>query len=115
MRAGGLCQVTANDFENILVHRQRQTAATLILKAKEYATESDRLHNFHCAAAILGTRPEWALMGMLSKHLVSVIDMARSARPVTQAMIDEKIGDTINYLHLLEAVLIDRDNLGVPK
>lgn len=49
---------------------------------------------------------------MLVKHWVSiedvVIDERLSSAPPDHAMIDEKIGDAINYLILLEAVLKER-------
>jgi hypothetical protein len=76
----------------------------LITKAREYATE-DRLHNFKVAAALQGCTPAQALAGMMAKHTVSVYDMARNGREYPQALWDEKITDSINYLLLLAAVV----------
>jgi hypothetical protein len=73
-------------------------------KAKEYATE-DRLHNFKRAAEILHTTPQQALAGMFVKHLVSVLDLIEGLVLPTTQLINEKIGDAINYLILLEAIL----------
>ena len=57
---------------------------------------------------MLGGSREKALIGMLAKHLVSVLDMVDSFGKEdlpTTSFIDEKIGDSINYLILLEAML----------
>ena len=50
-----------------------------------------------------------ALWGMNSKHIVSVIDMVEGKLPINERNINEKIGDSINYLILLEAIF--RENL----
>jgi len=97
-----------SEFENILEVRIDKIRETLKSKAKEYATE-DRLHNFKIAARICDTTAEQALWGMASKHLVSIIDMVSDSkdRIPSHAMVDEKIGDMINYLILLEAVFLE--------
>ena len=54
--------------------------------------------------------PETALIGMWTKHVVSIMDICDNIEnkvpPVE--IIEEKIGDAINYLILLEAMLKDR-------
>jgi len=81
----------------------------LIHKAEEYATDGDRYHNFNVAGKILGATPERALIGMWMKHLVSVLDLVEwiDFRPekLNEEIINEKIGDAINYLILLEGML----------
>ena len=42
---------------------------------------------------------------MAQKHLVSVMDLVHGKLKSEPVMVDEKIGDMINYLILLEAVL----------
>lgn len=81
-------------------------------KAKEYATE-DRLHNFKVAAALQGITPIQALQGMMAKHTVSVADMCASGKDYPEEMWDEKIGDSINYLLLLRALVDDHKMTGV--
>lgn len=46
---------------------------------------------------------------MMMKHLVSVLDLIEGSLPATEHMINEKIGDAINYLILCEAVLKEKD------
>ena len=102
------------DFDDVLKERLRKTESVLAAKAQEYATGENRYHNFHRAAELLGCTPEQALMGMLAKHLVSVLDMVEVTAELgwrpwpSEDMIDEKIGDTINYLILLEGLLKQR-------
>lgn len=97
--------MTNEAFLAVLEARISSMRSVLASKAKEYATVADRLHNFKRAASIIRESPAHALLGMLAKHLVSVVDMVEDAELASVAMIDEKIGDSINYLVLLEAIL----------
>jgi hypothetical protein len=100
------------NFEDCIENRIQRIREVLILKAKEYATEENRFHNFDVAARILNTTPEQALQGMMLKHIVSVFDLVQGVDTegdmLTEALIYEKIGDTINYLILLEGLLLRR-------
>lgn len=94
-------------FEDIIQARVKKCLDMLGMKAKEYA-RGDRLHNFHHAGALLRCSPEKALLGFLAKHLVSIIDMIEAndmGAATPMAIWDEKIGDAINYLLLLDACL----------
>ena len=97
----------AADFEKMTEARLERTRKTLAAKATEYADGNDRLHNFKMAAAMSRKTVRQALFGMLAKHLVSVVDMVESKEAFEVGYIDEKVGDAINYLILLEAVLIE--------
>lgn len=93
-----------NTFNAILDSRLDGIENVLANKATEYATE-DRLYNFKVAAKIQNTTVAKALWGMANKHLVSVIDLVEGRLKPTDYLVSEKIGDMINYLILLEAVL----------
>lgn len=93
------------EFESILAKRLSQIAVVLGGKAKEYAQDGDRLYNFKVAARMNDETPAKALWGMATKHLVSVTDLIDGKLERTPEMVDEKIGDMINYLILLEAIL----------
>jgi hypothetical protein len=101
-----------NEFQKIVENRIARINEVLNNKAKEYSSNTDRLHNFKVAAQIASTpiTHENALWGMMRKHLVSVIDIidntANGVYP-NAAMRDEKIGDAVNYFILLEALLIE--------
>ena len=97
-------------FSQILEARLKKIKDTLALKSKEYARE-DRLHNFKQAASFLGTTPEKALWGFSAKHIISIQDMINdlsTGKEHSIAMWEEKIGDAINYLFLLEALIKEK-------
>ena len=97
------------DFDKLLNNRLNKIKETLSSKAKEYAS-GDRLYNFKYAAKINNISQEKALWGMATKHLVSVIDLVNGRINLSNEIVDEKIGDMINYLILLEAVLKEKIN-----
>ena len=92
-------------FNQHLQHMQQVSVDTLLQKAKEYATDGDRLHNFKVAAAVQGITPVQALAGMMAKHTVSVYDMAGTGMQYPVDLWEEKIKDSINYLFLLWALV----------
>jgi hypothetical protein len=96
-----------NQFQQVLDVQVEQTKNTLAGKAEEYASDNDRLSNFKRAAHLNHTTQAEAVTGMMAKHTVSVYDMVEDKKAFTAAEWDEKIGDHINYLILLKAVLIE--------
>lgn len=95
-------------FNTLVEQRTEKIRAVLGQKAGEYASDTDRLHNFKRAADLMRCTPEEALLGFLTKHIVSVIDMIKADRDFHPEVIDEKIGDCINYFILLEALMKER-------
>ena len=95
------------DFDGMLDERLKKIKDTLSLKASGYAFNSDRLHNFKVAGQISDQPPTKALWGMAMKHLVSITDLIEGRLENNRGNVDEKIGDMINYLILLEALLED--------
>jgi len=118
-------------FNEMLEERIKKTRAVLDSKNKEYASNTDKLHNFKRAGDMLRQTPEQALVGMWTKHIISLLDIVdqidtankprtsadytpeeftkyMKAKKLTIAMVEEKIGDAINYLILLEALIKER-------
>lgn len=95
------------EFVEILERQITLTREVLVGKAREYASDVDRLHNFKVAAEIIQSTPLKALWGMEAKHLTSLSDMVNSEKSYPAAVWDEKIGDSINYLILLRALVVD--------
>ena len=105
----------ADDFNTVVSQRCEKIFRVLAVKAREYATTDDRFHNFKVAASLDGETPERALWGMLKKHLVSVRDMVDGLGAMDcpeYSLWDEKLGDFINYLVLLEGLIVERVNNG---
>lgn len=94
-----------SDFNKLLNERLKKTKTVLGLKGNEYSFNNDRLHNFKVAARMLNTTVDNALWGMAMKHLVSIEDLIHGRLANTDENVNEKIGDMINYLILLEAIL----------
>jgi len=97
-----------------------------VLKSKgaEYSTDGDRLSNFKRTAQMKNETPEKALQGMWAKQLTSVFDIVDRVEKenrkmglwfrlnprnwLTKKLLEEKIGDAINYLIILEVMLKER-------
>jgi len=99
------------DFSKILNGRVRACKNILEHKADVYAAGSDRLSNFKDAGRLLSCSPERALQGFMTKHIVALNDFIAKldyAQHTLMGEWEEKIGDIINYLILLEALVKER-------
>jgi len=110
--------MTNTDFEQAFEARVDLCRRVLISKNVEYARGSDKLHNFKEAACIEGVSPEQALRGMLLKHWQSLRDLCNDLdrdiiHPIS--LWDEKIGDSLNYLFLLDALVKERYRICLTK
>ena len=95
-------------FEKITAERLAKCVKVMCAKSDEYATESDKLHNFKVAGALQGCTDVKALGGMMVNHTVSVYDLINdfeNGKDIPIELWDEKIGDSINYLLLLNAMV----------
>lgn len=95
------------EFEKLLKERFNIIRSVLIKKNKEYASDEDKLHNFKRAGAMLQCSQEKALIGMWTKHVISILDIVdkwdnKGIFP-DMKQLNEKLTDAINYLILLEA------------
>lgn len=106
--------MNSEQFEAILQDQIDKTATILGHKAREYATDVDRLHNFKVAAELENTTTRNALAGMMAKHTVSIYDMCGSPAEMDLELWNEKITDHINYLILLRAVIIEEQDADIP-
>ena len=97
----------ADDYEAAVRDQIEHCWKLLFSKRKEYAT-ADPFHNFRRAADLQGITKEQALIGMMDKHVISVHDMVNEAAEGASFSADkwrEKIGDNINYLLILWAMV----------
>lgn len=99
--------MNTTEFNQVLEDQIQRCKDTLIKKGDEYATE-DRLHNFHAGAGLCQRSPEEVCASFMLKHIVSIYDMCRDAsagksHPLT--IWNEKLGDAINYMLLLSAIV----------
>ena len=100
--------MNAKDFDKIVAARMDWCEQTLLAKGEEYSREGDRLWNFKSAGRKRNKHPAEALLDMKVKHDVSVDDIVddlkRGIVPPKE-FIAEKIGDSIDYLLLLEGLI----------
>lgn len=104
-------RISETQFDTLVDTRCMQIKRTLIEKGKEYRRNNDPLHNFRIAAKVQNTTEEKALWGFAAKHYVSFLDIindAEQGKLPTMEIVDEKIGDLINYLILCEASLKEK-------
>lgn len=103
--------MTEKEFDKLVEERLQSTKQVLIIKGKEYRRNNDPLHNFNVAARLGNTTREKALWGFALKHYVSFMDILNDVEKEelpNEGLVNEKIGDLINYLILCEASLKDR-------
>jgi hypothetical protein len=100
-------------FNEIVTARLQKVKDTLTLKADEYA-RGDRLSNFKQIAGLGGCTPEKALTQLVAKHIVALYDFINDLDKDIHQLYsrwDEKIGDIIAYMALLDALLQERFDL----
>lgn len=102
--------MTQENFERIVEDQLNTARNLLITKGREYSLSDDRLEVFKKAACLQGETVEQALCGMLAKHVVSIYDMSMSDKTFSEARWTEKITDSINYLLLLKAAVMEESH-----
>lgn len=104
--------MNSEEFKTVVDGCIENIKQVLESKSQEYSSDDDKLHNFNKAKDLMRCKTkEFALLGMLNKHLVSVIDMIekheKTGKLPNSHLLDEKIGDSINYFILLKACFLD--------
>lgn len=97
--------MTNEEFKKIVESRIAKIYSTLTVKGEEYTKSNDRLLNFYDAAYLNGVAPEKALWGFVTKHIIALKDFIKTPYDVKSDQFEEKIGDIICYMILLEALL----------
>jgi len=105
-----MTMMNSEAFNRVVNFRIHDLKERLNVKGAEYVpagVEDDRLHNFRRAAAARGRTLTDTLWGMQIKHLTSLSDMVDASSPndYSYAQWNEKIGDAIAYLVLLDAIV----------
>lgn len=98
------------EFNEIVDETISTIQSTLIKKQTEYNFSQNRLDSFEKAAKLLNTNQSQALLGFLTKHIISLYDMINSKQRFNNQIWDEKINDIICYCCLLKGTL-NEDNI----
>ncbi len=100
-----------DELDIIVERRITYIKQVLQSKGKEYISGGDRLDNFRRAADLLCVTSKQALLGFVAKHIVALYDFAqRPDDDVSYGQWEEKIGDIINYMILLDALITETIN-----
>lgn len=102
-----------NSFQIVIRNAFYRSTFVLNKKKAEYSPGEDRLSNFKEAGELQRVSPEEALLGMMTKHYVSICEMVRGVEdrqdlPWPREAWEEKLTDSHNYLFLLEALVKER-------
>lgn len=104
-------------FDSIVERRIEVIRKSLISKGKEYANKAitqDRMYNFKRGAEIAGKTPTRVLLGYWLKHITSTIDLFDQIDAgiiPSEALVEEKLMDMINYAILADVAITDlREN-----
>ena len=105
--------MTLDDFDKLVKYVVNEKIKnTMYRKSVEYARDGDKLYNFKRAAEVSGKTPLECLQGMKLKHDVSILDMlydeTHDITSYSREKWEEKIGDDINYLILMLALLYEK-------
>lgn len=104
--------VSGERFSHEVTNRIEKIKEVLVKKSAEYIRRDDKLYNFNRASAILDVSRESYLMNLSMKHIQSAIDMVEDIDNGilhSNEYIEEKIGDIINYMIILEISLKQRN------
>lgn len=100
---------STEQFSDIINFRLKKIVEVLEKKNAEYGRKENRLYNFSEAARYKRTTvPDIIWNRFALKHLISVNDLVEDVGngvKLSEDLVDEKIGDLINYLILLEISL----------
>jgi hypothetical protein len=104
--------MNSEEFKTIVEGCVANINGVLQKKSREYSSKDDKLHNFDKAKDLMRCKTkEYALWGMFAKHLVSITDMVEKYEKYgilpDKNMVEEKIGDGINYFVLLKACFLE--------
>lgn len=103
--------ISDNEMDELINQRINLIKLSLLKKSKEYARNGDRLHNFNKGSKQYHKIREQVIYDFMQKHIISFDDMMidlNSGDIKSISSWEEKIGDIINYLILLEASLKHR-------
>ena len=97
-------RMTEKEFEKFFEERIKKCRETLIRKAKEYASDEDKMRNFNNAGRMMKMPPYKVAFHYMMKHFESLYDIIMEDKKVSPEMWDEKLGDLLNYLFLIDAM-----------
>ena len=100
------------EFNKLVDQRIEFIKAVLQKKGAEYANDKDVFHNFEEGTKMsFHDKREMVAWEYMMKHMISIKDMIASKDAYSEYTIREKFGDAINYLILMEAMMLDSNGI----
>ena len=103
--------MTIKKFKKLLEKRFEQSRETYSRKMNEYATDLDVFQSFKEGVGFsFQDTPEGVAWNYASKHFESIKNIISKIPDEipSHALVDEKIGDAINYLIIIEGLIKER-------
>ena len=100
----------ASKFEEISEQMLSNCTKTLFRKAEEYASDEDRLANFKQPTTLMGANQAEVCLWYDAKHIASLVKIAKDInrdKYPTMELLQEKVGDYINYGLLFYANVVE--------
>lgn len=100
------------EFNKLVDERIKLIQSVLQKKGAEYANDKDVFHNFEegTKMSFHDTR-EMVAWEYMMKHMISIKDMISSKQTFSEHVIREKFGDAINYLILMESMMLESNGI----
>lgn len=103
--------MTSQDFQELRERAAMRRDMVMKPKGVDYQTgDGDRLGNFKATALRLGLDPLQVWAVYFSKHLDALFSFVREQKLESEP-ITGRIDDCVNYLELLEGLLVDLEKL----
>ena len=99
--------MTKEEFEMEMEKSFIRSKRLLAKKGDEYTIDNDRLGHFYRAGLAQSTNPTEALIGMATKHYISICDMVKNPFNYSISKWNAKLTDLRNYTILLDALIRD--------
>lgn len=96
--------MTPQQFDEFLKEWQDKERKVLLSKAEEYAEDAERFHNFNILSTLTGLPRLQVGSVLMLKNFLSFLDKVRKGEELSPEFLDEKLGDTRNYISLLRAM-----------
>lgn len=100
------------EFNKLVDERIKLIQSVLQKKGAEYANDKDVFHNFEEGTKMsFHDKREMVAWEYMMKHMISIKDMIASKDAYSEYTIREKFGDAINYLILMEAMMLESNGI----
>ena len=101
--------MTKEEFDNFLSTVFNRTIKMFNIKRNEYACDDDVFRSFRLGTGFsIHDEPSQVAYEYLCKHLESIRTMVKNSENIETEYIEEKIGDAMNYLVIIDGLLKEK-------